>query len=154
LLHERGAAEGAGGGARVSDATDRLLAYAKGVFRDGVCAALHPVTRDRIIALVIRSHGIEHNARRAVVPALCDHPMRIPLQGKVAASELGRDVAQLGAELSGALGVLGPLDASAPEHGHWPVAYMDSYGFTIAAGTSEIQRNILGERVLGLEKSK
>ena len=154
LLHERGAAEGAGGGARVSDATDRLLAYAKGAFREGVCAALHPVTRDRIIELVIRAHGIEHNARRAVVPALCDHPMRIPLQGKLAASELGQDVAKLGAELSGALGVLSPLDASAPEHGHWPVAYLDSFGFTIAAGTSEIQRNILGERVLGLEKSK
>ncbi len=38
--------------------------------------------------------------------------------------------------------------------GQWPMAYMNSYGMTIAAGTSEVQRNILGERVLGLAKSK
>jgi alkylation response protein AidB-like acyl-CoA dehydrogenase len=88
------------------------------------------------------------------VPALCDHPLRIPLQSKVSASELEQDIARLGSELAGARGQLGPLDANAPDGGLWPFAYMDSYGFTIAAGTSEIQRNILGERVLGLEKSK
>ena len=45
-------------------------------------------------------------------------------------------------------------DANAPDGGHWPHAHMNSYGFTIAAGSNEIQRNILGERVLGLAKSK
>jgi alkylation response protein AidB-like acyl-CoA dehydrogenase len=45
-------------------------------------------------------------------------------------------------------------DENAPQAGRWPLAYMNSYGMTIAAGTSEIQRNILGERVLGLAKSK
>jgi alkylation response protein AidB-like acyl-CoA dehydrogenase len=104
--------------------------------------------------LVIRAHGVELNARRAAVGALCDHPLRLPLQSKLSVSELEQDIARLGSELSGMFGQLGPLDANAPERGFWPFAYMDSYGFTIAAGTSEIQRNILGERVLGLEKSK
>jgi alkylation response protein AidB-like acyl-CoA dehydrogenase len=154
LLHERGAAEGTGGSARATQLTDQLIAHAKRVDRDGVCAAADPVTREQIMKLVIRAHGVQLNARRAAVPSLCDHPARLPLQSKVLASELEQDVARLGTDLAGALGQLAALDARAPEDGHWPLAYMNSYGFTIAAGTSEIQRNILGERVLGLEKSK
>jgi alkylation response protein AidB-like acyl-CoA dehydrogenase len=45
-------------------------------------------------------------------------------------------------------------DENAPAGGQWPLAYMSTYGNTIAAGTSEVQRNILGERVLSLAKSK
>ena len=154
LLHERGAAEGAGGSNRALQITDQLIAHARKVDRDGECAAADPVTRDQIMKLVIRAHGIQLNVRRAAVPALCVHPLRLPLESKVLASELEQDVARLGTDLAGAWGQLASLDERAPEQGHWPIAYMNSYGFTIAAGTSEIQRNILGERVLGLEKSK
>jgi alkylation response protein AidB-like acyl-CoA dehydrogenase len=154
LLHERGAGEGAGGNTRPTQLTDRLIAHARRVDRDGVCAAVDPVTRDQIMKLVIRAHGVHESARRAAVPALCDHPLRLPLQSKVLATELEQEVAKLGTQLAGARGQLGALDGDAPDQGHWPFAYMNSYGFTIAAGTSEIQRNILGERVLGLEKSK
>jgi len=57
-------------------------------------------------------------------------------------------------EVEGASASLYLGDDNAPAGGQWPMAYMNSYGMTIAAGTSEIQRNILGERVLGLAKSK
>jgi alkylation response protein AidB-like acyl-CoA dehydrogenase len=38
--------------------------------------------------------------------------------------------------------------------GTWPHQYIDSFSMTISQGTSEIQRNQIGERVLGMPKSK
>ena len=80
--------------------------------------------------------------------------MRLPLQGKVVMTELMQDAAEVGLEITGAHGSLYVQDERAPDGGEWPLAYLNSYGMTIAAGTSEIQRNILGERVLGMAKSK
>jgi alkylation response protein AidB-like acyl-CoA dehydrogenase len=85
---------------------------------------------------------------------LIDHPMRLPLQYKLVASEIAQGIASLALDVEGAAASLYLGDSNAPSNGQWPMAYMNTYGFTIAAGTSEVQRNILGERVLGLAKSK
>jgi len=156
LLSERGAAEGAGsgGGGGSSAAIEDLINLARNSWRDSVLAADDPVTRDAIVQRAIVGEGMRQNARRARVPALCDHPMRLPLQQKLTGSEFAQDNARLGVDIAGAHATLYKLDPRAPSEGHWPLAYLNSYGNTIAAGTNEIQRNILGERVLGLPKSK
>ena len=122
--------------------------------RAGKTAADDPVLRDRIMQLIIRQEGSRQGARRARVPALCEHPQRIPLQAKLVMSEIRQDVCALAMEIQGASSSLAFGDANAPDGGEWALGYMNSYGVTIAAGTNEIQRNILGERVLGLAKSK
>lgn len=155
LTYERGAAESAGGGGGDSlGPVQRLVNLAKDSWRDGIRASEDPVVRDAIVENAIIAEGIKQNARRSRVSALCDHPMRLPLQQKVTHSEFFQNTARLGVEIAGARSTLYKLDAAAPDSGYWPLAYMNSYGHTIAAGTSEIQRNILGERVLGLPKSK
>jgi len=156
LTYERGAAEGAGsgGGLQVEEQIGQLVALAKRTPRNGGSAWDDAVVRDRIAELAVRAEGLRQNARRMRVPALTDHPMRIPLQGKVVITELIQDIGRLGMEIAGAAASRYLGDPNAPDHGHWPHAYMNSFGFTIAAGSNEIQRNILGERVLGLAKSK
>ncbi|MGH0031171.1 MAG: acyl-CoA dehydrogenase family protein [Myxococcota bacterium] len=155
LTSERGAAEGAGGGGGGgTQPIDRLVALAKQSFRDGMRASDDPITRDAIVQHAIVAEGMRQNARRARVPALVEHPMRLPLQTKLTGSEFTQHLARLGVTIAGAHGSLYKLDEAAPDAGYWPLSYMNSYGHTIAAGTNEIQRNILGERVLGLAKSK
>ncbi|WP_341907237.1 acyl-CoA dehydrogenase family protein [Sandarakinorhabdus limnophila] len=155
LLSERGAAEGAGSGGGGGDgAIQELIELARTSWRNGSLAADDPVTRDAIMQRAIVGEGMRQNARRARVAALCDHPMRLPLQQKLTGSEFAQDNARLGVEIAGAHSTLYKRDPRAPHAGHWPLAYLNSFGNTIAAGTNEIQRNILGERVLGLPKSK
>ena len=113
-----------------------------------------PLTRDAIVAQAIVGEGLRQSGRRARVPALTDHPMRLPLQQKLVVTEFMQHTAKLGVDIAGARSTLYKLDPAAPDAGHWPLAYLSSYGNTIAAGSNEIQRNILGERVLGLAKSK
>ena len=161
LLHERSAGElktpTAGGmKSRATHATNTasLIEQARSSRRNGRPAVEDPLIRDRIMDLVIREAGLAHNQRRARVAALQDHPSRLLLQNKLLASEIAQDIAALALEAEGASASLYLGDDNAPAGGQWPLAYMNSYGMTIAAGTSEVQRNILGERVLGLAKSK
>ncbi|MEH6635793.1 MAG: acyl-CoA dehydrogenase family protein [Halioglobus sp.] len=161
LLHERGAGElqtPRAGGLKSKSThatnTSNLIELARSTMRDGKPAASDPLIRDRIMQQVIRETGLQQNQRRARVPALLDHPMRVLLQNKLLASEIAQDTAALAVEVEGASASLYMGDDNAPAGGQWPLAYMNSYGMTIAAGTSEVQRNILGERVLGLAKSK
>ena len=70
---------------------------------------------------------------------------------KLATSEMGKALFEFGLELEGSAGVV--LDkAFVPDAGRWVHGLFASFANTIAGGTSEIQRNIIAERVLGLPR--
>ncbi len=162
LQHERGAGAlvtpSAGGRITRAEAMTRnansLIDLAKASLRNGKPASDDPVIRDGIMKLVIRQKGSDMSGRLTGVKGLADHPMRIPMQGKVVGSELNQDIAGFAVDIAGAASTLSVADQHAPYEGAWTNQYLTSYGGTIAAGTSEIQRNQLGERVLGMPKTK
>jgi alkylation response protein AidB-like acyl-CoA dehydrogenase len=75
---------------------------------------------------------------------------------KLAFSELRQRIAQLGVDIVGG-GALSWDDLEAPDsaglgNGHLVDVWVNSFSRTIAAGTSQIQRNIIAERILGMPK--
>jgi alkylation response protein AidB-like acyl-CoA dehydrogenase len=68
-------------------------------------------------------------------------------------SELNQRLAELAFEIEGPFSGLAPDSPDAPSGGRWQYEYLRARGNTIEAGTSEVQRNIVAERVLGLPRS-
>jgi alkylation response protein AidB-like acyl-CoA dehydrogenase len=71
---------------------------------------------------------------------------------KLVWSESNQRVTKLALEILGPDAALG--EDNAPYGGYWQYQQLRSRGNTIEAGTSEILRNIVAERVLGLPRSR
>jgi alkylation response protein AidB-like acyl-CoA dehydrogenase len=157
LTSERGAAQGVGAIASSESpfaAIDQLIDLAKRTKRNGQSLWEDPVWRDRLVKLYERTEATSQNFRRMGVNALNGGAMRIPLQSKLNGSELGQDLHQAAMSILGMSSSLYVGDENSEEDGRWALGYMNTYTGTISGGSSEIQRNILGERVLGLPKTK
>jgi alkylation response protein AidB-like acyl-CoA dehydrogenase len=112
-----------------------------------------PVVRDRIAALYVRAEAYRHHTMRSLSRlARGDSLGPEASMTKVLWSELGRDAYETGLELMGPYGEVLSSDAPVPSAEAWHTGYWFSRAATIYAGTSEIQRNIIAERVLGLPK--
>ena len=154
LTFERGASGGqAGGVSRVALGIGDVIEMARGARRDGRPALEDPFIRDQLVRFMIEDQGDQLCRARAAIPALCaERPNAIPLSNKLRASEHRRRLLQFALSLQGANAARWVGDAHAIGGGKWQRAYFNSFSSTIGGGTSQIQANIVGERVLGLPK--
>ncbi len=154
LTFERGAAGGqAGGLARMQLGVGDVIELARRSRRDGRPALDDPLVRDQLLRFVIEAQGDKLCGVRAQIPGLCsERPEAIPLSAKLRWSEHNRRLFQFAISLQGANAARWVGDAQAVDGGCWPRSYFNAFAATIGGGPSQIQANIVGERVLGLPK--
>ena len=153
LAHER-ATLGAGVQITLKRQFDRLVALSHSTIRNGKPAAEDPVIRQKLGQCYTDIEIMRLNQMRAI--------SRINQKGvpgpegsvlKVFWTELNQRFQQIATELLGPYATLTKGDPHAIDEGQWAYSFLRARGNTIEAGTSEVQRNIIGHFVLGLPKS-
>jgi alkylation response protein AidB-like acyl-CoA dehydrogenase len=127
------------------------LARARG--RDGRSAAADPLVRQRLAQLYIDAEALRYANLRILTRLAKGEPAGPEgSASKLFFSETWQKVAEFGLELQGAYAALTAGSDWTIDDGRWQYRALRSRGNTIQGGTSEIMRNILAERVLGLAK--
>jgi len=154
LTFERGASGGqAGGLAGMTVSVADVVELARSAQRDGAPAIADPLVRDQLVRFLIEEQGDRLCGARARVAALCtERPQAIALSGKLRGTEHHRRLYQFAVSLQGANAARWVGDPDAAAGGKWQRSYFQAFSATIGGGTSQIQANIIGERVLGLPK--
>ena len=118
-------------------------------------AGSDPSTRQRVAQAQIEAHVFKLIGLRNLTRAEHGHPPGPEASlVKLYWSEMDKRMQELAVGLQGAYGALAPESAFALEDGRWQYGWMWSQAETIYAGSSEIQRNIIAERVLGLPRGR
>jgi alkylation response protein AidB-like acyl-CoA dehydrogenase len=150
LMFER---SGIGFDLPVDTTLQQLIALARRVQINGRPATADPAVRQKLAQFSTECKAIRYNVLRHLTRRLQGHPPGPEGSvGKLAGSEVGLKMAALATELLGAYAPLTGDSPHAPEQGRWARVALGARALTIAGGTSEVQRNIVGERVLGLPK--
>ncbi|MFN8641748.1 MAG: acyl-CoA dehydrogenase family protein [Candidatus Binatia bacterium] len=144
LVNER---SGIAGSIRADQSLARLVALARQWRVTG-----DPLWRQRLADLAIRAQIIRAAGFRAMTDDL--RGRRNPQMSagmKLLSTELSQKFSEAGVDLLGAHGQL--WEGDAPDHGRTAYQFLDDRSATIAGGTSEVQRNIVAQRVLGLPRN-
>jgi alkylation response protein AidB-like acyl-CoA dehydrogenase len=142
-----------GPGLSMSDTVKELATLARSLPRGDHSAWDDAAVRQRIARFACEAEALRYTEFRQLTQQLKGRPPGP--EGsilKLNASELNLRINTFAMEL---LGPYAPIECDAPfgiDRSRWSYRMLASRALTIAGGTSEIQRNILGERVLGLPK--
>jgi alkylation response protein AidB-like acyl-CoA dehydrogenase len=150
LAHERNML---GSTTRTQQLFHNLLHVAQTRQRYGKPASEDPVVRQRLADLMIRVETMKYHALRQLTDALRKRPTGIGASvNKLVSTELNHDIASLALDILGNYGPLARTATHVVDKGVWPYEFMFTLGMIIGGGTSQIQKNIISERGLGMPR--
>jgi alkylation response protein AidB-like acyl-CoA dehydrogenase len=140
----------------------RLVEAAKRLRRHGRPLIEDPVVRQKLGRIWSEIEVERYQALRTLtLLERGEHPGAAGSLTKLSYSEFEKRFMELALEILGPYGQLTQgapedfklqIDTAVGDNGSWAYAYLWSRAGTIYAGSSEIQKNVIGERILGLPK--
>src|SRR5713101_1125986 len=133
----------------------QLIDLARRIELNGRPAIEDTSMRQQLAQFAIEAAAIKYNDLRRLTRQLKGQPPGPEGSfSKITTTELNFRIANFAMELLGPYSVLEKGSLFAMDHARWARRMLGARAGTIAAGTNEIQRGIIGERVLGLPKGR
>jgi alkylation response protein AidB-like acyl-CoA dehydrogenase len=140
---------------RFRNTFDQLAALARKLTRGGKPLSSDPSVRQQLAQFYIDVESMKYLAYRNFSSLIRGGtPGPEGSISKLLWSELNQRMQEFALSLQGPSAVLEEGSKHAVEGGRWQFGLLRSRGNTIEEGTSEIQRNIIAERLLGLPKAR
>jgi alkylation response protein AidB-like acyl-CoA dehydrogenase len=132
---------------------ESLVLLAAGTIRAGRPVIEDPLVRASITDLHVTVHALRLYGERILERAEQGVPSGVEGSSvKLLWSESHQRLFEVAMEVLGEAAAFGPQEPSAPAQGRWGRDYLWTRAETILAGASEIHRNIIAERGLGLPR--
>jgi alkylation response protein AidB-like acyl-CoA dehydrogenase len=152
LMYER-LALGFGLQVRLRITLDSLVEMARKMEKNGRALTQDAVMRQKLAQIWIEVEALKYTAARGITKLLNGQiPGPEASAGKMIWVDTHQRLQELAMEIEGPYAQLGAGSDWAVEGGAWQYTFLRSRANSIEGGTTEIQKNIIGERVLGLPK--
>ena len=130
-----------------------LIEITKKMERNGRPLSQDPLIRHKLAQFYIEANVLKYMGLRGLTNQLREgRPGSAGSVGHVFGVEFGQRLQSFAMELQGPYSRLVRGSKYAIDNGRWQLGFLSSRAMSIATGTSEIQRNVIAQRVLGLPR--
>jgi alkylation response protein AidB-like acyl-CoA dehydrogenase len=151
LFHERNML---GSTTRTQLMMQNLIRLARSHQRYGKPAAEDPLIRQKLSDLLTRVEAMKYHSYRQLTDVIHGRSPGVgAMVNKLVGTELNHDICALALEIMNSYAPLKKGAARVIDNGTWAYEFMFTLGLVIGGGTSQIQKNIISERGLGMPKS-